>query len=204
MGEIVEIVPKRPSRAFVWALAIASVLGGCLFLYRIYYFVFEYHGHSTVGRDAHEALLDRDAKALLAMVSPEEVKAGGITAANVQEFIDNYVFGGYKRVTVAEIYAPGPDFAAPTSHWYRDYRLDDGRIMNIGFYAKREGHVVHLIDNLLRGRLWLESPEANPTGSVFADSIERDIDILNATGIKGVYFAGKFRNWKDYAAFLRE
>ena len=188
---------RRPNRwpALVLAPAAFALLLGTCFV------DCSYQGHSTVGRDAHEALLDRDAKRLLSLVSAEEVRGNGLTEENLRKFIDDYVFRGHDRVTVAEVYSAGPDFPAAVSYWYRDYRMDDGRVKHIGFHAEKEGHIINLVPLLLAGSQPHEDIDAQVS---LAAVIDRDIDILNGTGIKGVYYDSTFKTWKEYAAALRD
>jgi hypothetical protein len=178
---------------------------GVAFVYLAYWFSCEYHGHSTVGNDAHDALIARDAKALLSLVAPEEVKANKLTDDNLQRFIDDYLFRDVGKCVFGEQYNHGPDFPSSTSYLYRDYQVDDGRTMRVTFDATRSGEVVDLVQGLFGARVTLEIE----TGSLasewlaMAAMIDRDIDLLDDTGIKGVYLDGELVTWKEYAAYLR-
>jgi hypothetical protein len=159
-----------------------------------------YQGHSTVGNYAHEALFERDAKQLLSLVSHEEVEGNMLTETNLRKFIDDYVFRGNDQVTVAEVYPAGPDFPAAVSYWYRDYRMDGGEIKHIGIHVENKGNIINLIPLLLAGSQLHRDGDSEVS---LADVIDRDIDILNATGIKGVYYDSAFKPWQEYAAALR-
>jgi hypothetical protein len=155
-----------------------------------------YDGHSKVGEEAHEALIARDADKLLSLVSPDEVKGNGLTAENLRRFIDNYVFRGSDTVVVERIYPAGPDFPAAVSYWYRDYRLKDGDVKHIGLHATKVGYIINIVPLLLDcGRKQRDIS--------LADAIDRDAEILSATGIEGVYYDSKFETWHEYAATIR-
>jgi hypothetical protein len=189
-----------------WLRGILWTVGTAAFLYASYWFSCEYHGHSTVGRDAHEALVDRDGKRLLALVAPEEVKANRLTEENLQNFIDDYVFRGVSGVELGDRYHHSPDFPSSTSSLYRNYILGDGRTMDVSFIATRSGSIIYVVGSLFSARAYLGETSGTLASDWItgAEAIDRDIDILNRTGIRGVYDDGAFLTWKEYAARLRE
>ena len=130
-----------------WTVACIGLLYGACVLYA------RNNDPEYVARAAHEPLMERDAEELLALATPEEVEALGLTEQNLQRFIDDYVFRGFSRVEFEGDYV---DFA-PESHsagysLSRKYRVDSTSTMTIYFSVNGQGSIKHLISSLFEGR----------------------------------------------------
>ncbi len=155
------------------------IFGTCL------YFAGKHRSPQEVAEAAHKALVDRDVKTLLSLTSPSEIDALGLTEQNLARFLNDYVLRGIK--SIAPSGGPEPleeDFPSVQFSLNRNYRTSDGRLLSFEFRAgESDGRVFvdGIVWSLFDGRASLER-------SRWADLIERDIERLNATGIKAVYW----------------
>ena len=154
-----------------------------------------------VAEEAHEAVTTRDAKALLALTSPGEIESLGLTEEKLDRLLNGYVLRDTGALTVAphqehfENDFPSVQFAIQ-----RDYLTSDGRPIRFHFSVmdRDDGKWVDdVVASLVYARASLEGKE-------MVDLVERDVALLDATGIKGIYSGDMYLNWLNYVAEQRD
>ena len=164
---------------------------------------------------AHDALLMHDAGALMALTSPTEVQALGLTETVLQKYLDEYILKdfGAMRVLDDDIPENRPD-VANVATLVRSYASPDGRVARFAFFARERPEGVrleYLVWSLFVGRMLEDMGSKSLSASQvvlhWADTIERDADELTAIGLKGVFLMTdgeeKFLTWEEFVRSRR-
>lgn len=199
------------SKVLGWVLILLSIVATVYFV-KIYFFP---QTLKSVAMEILVAIEEGDSDSLLNYILEDEKNMAGVNKKTLNQFINSFYLpklSGFKRLESFEERA-FPDQAILQIG--QKYKHPDGRIteLSIATTLTEKGiKYIGLISSLLITGIFADFPNDKllPQGLertlYIADAIDKNLDVLESSGIKGFYTGlgdeRKFYSWKEYRDYL--